>query len=67
MESTGATPQALPPQAIVMQMIMGGWIARAVSDVSRMNIPDVLKKQGPMSAAELAAGASMRTPARWNA
>ena len=56
MESTGAAPQALPPQAIVMQMIMGGWIARAISDVSRMNIPDVLKKQGPMSAAELAAG-----------
>ena len=56
MESTGATPQALPPQAIVMQMIMGGWIARAVSDVSRMNIPDLLKKQGPMSAAELVAG-----------
>ena len=56
MESTGATPQALPPQAIVMQIIMGGWIARAVSDVSRMNIPDVLKEQGPMSAAELVAG-----------
>ncbi len=56
MESTGAAPQVPPPQAIVMQMIMGGWIARAVSDVSRMNIPDVLKKQGPMSAAELVAG-----------
>lgn len=56
MESTIAVPQALPPQAIIMQMVMGGWIARAVSDLSRLNIPDVLKKLGPMTAAELVAG-----------
>jgi hypothetical protein len=55
-ESTTAVPQALPPQAIIMQMVMGGWIARAVSDLSRLNIPDVLKKRGPMTAAELVAG-----------
>src|SRR6185436_14160241 len=55
MENTGAAPQALPPEAVVMQMVMGGWIARAISDVSRLNIPDVLKKQGAMSAAELVA------------
>ena len=55
MESTSAAPQALPPQAVIMQMVMGGWIARAVSEISRLNIPDVLKKQGPMSAAELVA------------
>jgi hypothetical protein len=54
MESTQAAPGALPPQAVVMQMIMGGW--GAVSDISRLNIPDVLKKDGPMSAAELVAG-----------
>jgi O-methyltransferase len=45
----------VPPEAVVMQMVMGGWIARAISDVSRLNIPDVLKKQGAMSAAELVA------------
>ena len=56
MEFTTAVPQALPPQAIIMQMVMGGWIARAVSDLSRLNIPDVLKKLGPMTAAELVAG-----------
>ena len=56
MEFTNAMPQALPPQAIIMQMVMGGWIARAISDISRLNIPDVLKKQGPRSAAELVTG-----------
>jgi hypothetical protein len=56
MESTNAAPQTPPPQAIVMQMIMGGWVARAVSDISRLHIPDVLKKQGPMTAVELVSG-----------
>jgi len=56
MESTITAAPALPPQAIVMQMVMGGWIARTISDISRLNIPDVLKKQGAMSAADLVAG-----------
>jgi hypothetical protein len=43
-------PQAVPPEAIVMQMVMGGWIARAISTVSRLNVPDILKEGGPMSA-----------------
>jgi len=46
----------MPPEAVVMQMVMGGWIARAISDVSRLNIPDTLKKHGAaMSAPELVA------------
>ena len=53
METTGVRPQAIPPQGIVMQMVMGGWIARAVSDVSRLDIPDILKVRGPMNATEL--------------
>jgi O-methyltransferase domain len=56
MENASVEPQAMPPEAVVMQMVMGGWIARAISDVSRLNIPDVLKKQGARSAAELVAG-----------
>src|SRR5215510_652780 len=55
MEDTSVALQAMPPEAVVMQMVMGGWIARAISDVSRLNIPDVLKKQGAMSSAELVA------------
>src|SRR5437870_4770045 len=56
MESAGPAPQALPPQAVMMQMVMGGWVARAISDVSRLNIPDILKKRGSMTAAELVVG-----------
>ncbi len=55
MESASAVPQSLPPQAIVMQMVMGGWLARAISDISRLDIPDAIKKHGPMSAADLVA------------
>ena len=56
MQPTSPATQTLPPEAIVMQMAMGGWVARAISDVSRLNVPDALKEHGPMSAAELAAG-----------
>jgi len=45
MEQTSRVTQT-PPEAVVMQMVMGGWIARAISDVSRLNIPDILKKHG---------------------
>ena len=55
MQPTTAAAPELPPEAIVMQMAMGGWVARALSDVSRLNIPDMLKQRGPMSAAELVA------------
>ena len=55
MEQTSRVTQT-PLEAVVMQMVMGGWIARAISDVSRLNIPDILKKHGAaMSAAELVA------------
>jgi hypothetical protein len=56
MASSGAAPQQLPPQAVILQMAMGGWVARVVSDISRLDIPDMLKKSGPMTAAELVAG-----------
>jgi hypothetical protein len=38
MESVTAAPQ-LPPQAVVMQMVMGGWIARTISEVSSRCVP----------------------------
>jgi len=62
MESTSALPQALPPQAVMMQMMMGGWIARMLSDVSRLNIPDMLKQKGSMSAADLVASGIHANP-----
>jgi hypothetical protein len=56
MESSAAVMQSPPPQAVVMQMLMGGWVSKIVSDLTRLNIPDLLKQHGPMSAAELVAG-----------
>src|SRR5262245_47584395 len=55
MESVTAAPQ-LPPQAVVMQMVMGGWIARTISEVSRLDVPDALQRSGRMTAAALVAG-----------
>ena len=55
MNTTMTLPETVPPQAVMMQMVMGGWVARAISDVSRLNIPDLLKKAGALSAAELVA------------
>ena len=56
MSAKNSELQALPPQAVIMQMVMGGWIARAISEVSRLDIPDALKQRGPQSAAELVVG-----------
>jgi hypothetical protein len=53
MEATGTATQALPPQAVIMQMAMGGWVSRVISEICRLNIADLLKKHGPMSAVDL--------------
>ena len=34
MATSSSAPQTLPPQAVVMQMAMGGWVARAISEIS---------------------------------
>src|SRR5579872_593646 len=53
MEAASAPQQSLPPQAVIMQMVSGGWVAKVVADVSRLGIPDQLKNHGPLSAAEI--------------
>jgi hypothetical protein len=50
--ATGAMP-SIPPQAVVMQMVMGAGVAKAISDVTRLNVPDVLKQHGAMTAAAM--------------
>src|SRR5258708_7675827 len=55
MSTQGQATQTLPPQAIVMQMVMGAWVAKVIADLTRLNIPDVLKLHGPLSAAEIVA------------
>jgi hypothetical protein len=46
----------MPPEAIVMQMAMGGWVCRTMSEVSKLDVPDALLARGPQTAAELVAG-----------
>jgi len=58
------TPQGSSPEGIVMQMVMGGWVARAISELCRLNIPDLVQDHGPMTAAQLNARAlGVSTPA----
>jgi len=33
-----------------MQMLTGGWVSKTISEVSRLNIPDLLAEHGPLSA-----------------
>ena len=54
MAAPNSAPQALPPQAVVMQMAMGGWVARAIAEISKLHVPDILQANGPMTAAQLA-------------
>ena len=56
MSTDRAASPTPPPQAVVMQMVMGSWIARLISEVSRLDIPDKLKAKGPQTPAELIAG-----------
>jgi len=52
---TAATPESIPPQAAVLQMVLGAWISKAISDISRLNVPDALKQHGALSAADMVA------------
>ncbi len=53
MESKTAVEQSPPPQAVIMQMVMGAWVTKVVSETTRLGVPDAVKKHGPMGAAEL--------------
>src|SRR5712692_8395329 len=55
MESTTAVKQSLPPQAVIMQMVMGAWVTKVISEATRLGVPDVLKRYGSMPAAEMVA------------
>jgi len=40
----------MPPIAEVMQMMLAGWVSKTISEVSRLNIPDILVEHGPLNA-----------------
>lgn len=42
-----------PPHAIVMQMVMGAWTSQTIGAITRLGIPDLLQKHGPLTARQL--------------
>ena len=48
-----------PPQARVLQMVMGGWVSKVVTEATRLGVPDVIKAHGPLTAAEMVSTAGI--------
>jgi SAM-dependent methyltransferase len=48
-------PPGPPPAAAVMQMMTGAWTAQTLSAVTRMGVPELLHKHGPLTARQLTA------------
>ncbi len=59
------TDDAVPPQAAVMQMVMGAWISQTISTVTRLDLPDIIHKHGPLSASEIVARHGIRANVRF--
>jgi hypothetical protein len=47
------TDLSIPPEGVVMQMVMGAWISSAISGITRLDIPDLLDAHGPSTASQL--------------
>ncbi|CAA9423363.1 MAG: O-demethylpuromycin-O-methyltransferase [uncultured Pyrinomonadaceae bacterium] len=60
--SAANAPQAMPPEAVVMQMVMGGFVAQAVYVAAKLGIADLLETK-PQSAADLAEQTNMNAGA----
>jgi len=41
---------ALPPPAVIMQMMTAAWISQTISAVTRLDVPDLLEKHGATTA-----------------
>ncbi len=59
--SAQAQPKELPPPAIMLQMIQGFWISRAIYLAAKLGIPDLLKG-GPQSSQDLAQATGTHAP-----
>ena len=53
MESKTAAEQSPPPQGVIMQMVMGAWVTKVISEVTRLGVPDLVKQRGSMDAAKM--------------
>jgi hypothetical protein len=60
MESKTAVEQSPPPQAVIMQMVMGAWVTKVISEMTRLGVPDLLKQHGAMHADEMVTGGGIR-------
>lgn len=56
-----APPQAVPPSAVLFQMITGKFVSRAVYAAARLRLADLLA-EGPRTAADLAAATGNHAP-----
>lgn len=54
-------PHELPPPVVMLQMIQGFWVSRALYVAAKLGIPDLLK-DGPKSSAELAQATGTHGP-----
>jgi len=36
-----------------MQMVIGGWVSKTISEITQLHVPDLVKKHGPSTALEL--------------
>ena len=45
---------APPPQAQVMQMMTAAWLSQTIAAVTRLGVPDLVGRHGPLSARQLA-------------
>jgi hypothetical protein len=59
--SAQAQPMELPPPVMMLQMIQGFWISRAIYVAAKLGIPDLLK-DGPQSSHDLAAATGTHAP-----
>ena len=53
MESRTAASQSLPPHAVIMQMVTGAWVTKVIAEASRLGVPDLVKRHGPLRAADM--------------
>ncbi|HMD48588.1 MAG TPA: methyltransferase [Bryobacteraceae bacterium] len=59
MSSTAGAAPEHPPQATIMQMAMGALLTSVMAEATRLNIPDLVRNYGPMTAQEIIAKAGI--------
>src|SRR5215510_2594344 len=45
--------EGMPPQAVLVQMVLTAWSAKVLAAVTSLDVADILQRQGPTTAADL--------------